>query len=294
MMRSVSACLLAALASVALRASPTDSAIVAAMKLPDAPNYSWETAVDDDARSYAIVGKTDRATDLSLVTMPMVSAINRRMSSRGSASTDNQTTVLFNGDEKFVVQAEDGWKKPEELSGGSNARGGSRGGFGGGFGGPGGMGGRRGRRGMGGMGGRGGSFPGDNGDGRTAPAYSNLQKTLSRPHEEVAIIVAGYTEMKEEEGGMFSGTLNETAAKLLLVHAGQNEITPLKASGTFRLWIKDGVLVKYETKLDGTLSVETNGTKREVAVHQTATTTLKDVGTTKFEVPDDAKKKLGV
>ena len=143
-----------------------------------------------------------------------------------------------------------------------------------------------------GRGRRGGPFPNEDGSTPT-PAYSNLQKTLSRPHEEIAIIVAGYIDIKAEEGGVFSGTLNETAAKLLLVHAGQDELTPLKASGTFRLWIADGKLVKYETKLDGTLQVETRSAKHQVNVHQKTTTTLKDVGTTTFEVPTDAKKKLG-
>jgi hypothetical protein len=51
--------------------------------------------------------------------------------------------------------------------------------------------------------------------------------------------------------------------------------------------------VKYEVKLGGVLAVMTNGTRREVEVHQTATTELKNVGTTKFDVPEEAKKKLG-
>ena len=140
----------------------------------------------------------------------------------------------------------------------------------------------------------GGGFPsGDsNNNGRPAPAYSNLQLTLSRPHEELGIIVAGYTDIKAD-GDVVSGTLSETAAKLLLVHSGQKEITPLTASGTFRFWLKDGALVKYEVKLEGTLAVVANGDRHEIAVHQTATTDLKDVGATKFDVPDEAKKKLG-
>ena len=106
-------------------------------------------------------------------------------------------------------------------------------------------------------------------------------------------IVAGYTDLKAEEGWV-SGTLNETAAKLLLVHSGQEQLTPLTAGGTFRLWLTDGVLVKYETTLAGTLAVDApRAGRREITVHQKSTTTVTNVGATKFEVPDEARKKLG-
>jgi hypothetical protein len=48
------------------------------------------------------------------------------------------------------------------------------------------------------------------------------------------------------------------------------------------------MLVKYQTHVTGTVSF--NGTDRDV--DRTTTTEIKDVGTTKIEVPDDAKKKL--
>jgi hypothetical protein len=260
--------------SLPLAAGPAETAIVAAMKLPDAPNYSWITAVDDDARSYEITGKTDRATDYSLVTMPMVGAVRGR-TARSGAAVDNQATVLFKGDERFVVETNDGWFTTEELRP-AGARGGNPGGPGSG---------RRGRR--------GGGFPGaPGGDGRPVPAYSNLQKNLSRPHDEIAIIVAGYVELKVEDG-VASGTLNDTSARLLLVHPGQHEITPLAAAGAFRLWIKDGALVKYETTLEGKLSVETASGRREVVVRQKSTTTVTGAGTTTFEVPAAARHKLG-
>jgi hypothetical protein len=98
--------------------------------------------------------------------------------------------------------------------------------------------------------------------------------------------------LKAEADGV-SGTLSEMNAKLLLVRPGQKDVTPLKASGTFRLWLKDGTLVKYQVKLDGKLQIEGRDGRRDVEVHQTATTTVKDVGMTKFDVPDAVKKKLG-
>ena len=152
--------------------------------------------------------------------------------------------------------------------------------------------GSRGRR-----GGGGGIFGGDEGDpsgnGRMGLPYSNLQSTLSRPHEEIALIVVGHTQPKVE-GATFSGTLTENAAKLLLVRPGQREITPLEAHGTFRFLYSDGALAKYEVKLEGRLAVQTPSGRREIAVHQTMVTELRAVGTAAFDLPPEAKSKLGL
>lgn len=266
----------------ALLAGPTDTAIVAAMKLPEAQSYTWVSYIDDDARSYEIHGKTDRS-DYSVVTMPMIAAMRRRIG-RGSANSDNQVEAVFKGAEKCVVQTATGWKTPGEIteeSRNDRSRSSTYPGSG-----------------SGGSGFPGGGFPGgssrrssSNRGGEPRP-YSNLQVNLSRPAEEIGVIVGSYTELKMD-GDVVTGTLSETGAKLLLVHPGQDELTPLKASGTFRLWVRDGALAKYEIKLDGTLSVETPSARREVMVHQKSTTELKDVNATKLEVPEEAKKKLG-
>ncbi len=259
----------------ALVAGPTDTAIVAAMKLPDAKNYSWVTTVEDDARTYNISGQTDQS-DFSLVTMPMVAAVRRRVG-RGSAPSDNQVEAIFKGAERCVLRTPDGWKTPAELA--DQARAAARGG-------------------PGGAGFPGGAFPGGGpprgrrGAGHPPAPYSNLQSNLARPHEEVGVIVGSYTDIRAE-GDVITGTLSETGAKLLLVHPGQNELTPLKAGGTFRLWVRDGALVKYELRLEGTLAVETPAARREVEVHQKSTTELKAVGTTIFTVPEEARMKLG-
>jgi hypothetical protein len=273
--------LLNVFATAAAVAGPVDSTIVAAMKLPEAPNYSWRTDVVDDGRTYEIVGATDRATDYSLVTLPLVNAVARR-TARGGGASSNIATVIFKGSEQFVIQSDEGWRRSDEPSAVEERGGGRRGGFGG----PPGMGGPRGRSSRGG-----GRSPGGPEAG-AAPAYSNLQNTLSRPHEEIALIVAGAADLKVE-GEVVTGSLPETTAALLLVHAGQKEITPLRAGGTVRLWVRNGTLVKYETRLEGVLSVEGSSGRRQVTVHQTATTTLSEVGTTKVEVPAEAKKKLG-
>lgn len=46
------------LQSPAACAGPIEDAVVAVMRLSDRPNYTWVATVDDDARSYDIVGRT--------------------------------------------------------------------------------------------------------------------------------------------------------------------------------------------------------------------------------------------
>ena len=53
-------------------------------------------------------------------------------------------------------------------------------------------------------------------------------------------------------------------------------------------WIADGKLAKYQTHVSGTVSF--NGNDRDI--DRTTTVEISDVGSTKIDVPDDAKKKL--
>lgn len=254
-----------------LHADPVETAIVAAMKLPAAPNYAWVTDIVDDARTYSIAGKTERAGDFSRVTMPMISVLRRR-AGLGAGNSDNQVTAIFCGDQRLVVDVDGTWKTPAEMSASSR------------------MAGRRAGNASGGTGGAriGGRNPNDK---AALPPYSNLQLTLSRPHDEIAIIVANASEWRAEPDGV-SGALADLGARLLLVHPGQNELTPLRAGGTFRLWLKEGSLVRYQVRLTGTLAVKAGLDRREIDVNQDATTKLREMGTTRVDVPEEAKRKL--
>jgi hypothetical protein len=66
------------------------------------------------------------------------------------------------------------------------------------------------------------------------------------------------------------------------------QMTVKDAKGTLKLTVKDGMLSKVEIHLTGTRTFQDNDTP----VDQTTTLTIKEVGTTKVTVPDDAKKKL--
>lgn len=69
---------------------------------------------------------------------------------------------------------------------------------------------------------------------------------------------------------------------------GQAPATP-NAKGSVKLWVKDGMLTKFETKISGK---RPNRDGEEMDFERTTTTEISNVGTTQLNVPDEAKKKL--
>ena len=170
---------------------------------------------------------------------------------------DNSFERVLKGD-KSVSKNQDGeWQTLEEIMaarGGGNGNGGGRG------------------RGRGGFGGA---------------------NTL--PDKQAEQLLAGVKELKSADG-VFSGELTKeaVAARLNPFGArrggagGEAPAPPADAKGSAKFWVKDGVLSKYEFNVQGTMSFGGN----DVPVNRTTTVEIKDVGTTKVEVPEEAKKKL--
>jgi hypothetical protein len=96
--------------------------------------------------------------------------------------------------------------------------------------------------------------------------------------------LAGVTKELKKESDVYSGDLTEEGAKAQFRFGNASG-----AKGSVKFWLKDGMLSKYEFKVTG--KVDFNG--NEVDVDRTTTTEVKDVGTTKVNVPEAAKKKLG-
>jgi len=95
----------------------------------------------------------------------------------------------------------------------------------------------------------------------------------------------------KKDGDVISSDLTADGAKSLLAFrlpggGGGPEVSNSK--GSVKFWVKDGQLTKYQFNVQGTVSF--GGNDREV--NRTTTVEIKDVGTTKVEVPEDAKKKL--
>jgi hypothetical protein len=103
--------------------------------------------------------------------------------------------------------------------------------------------------------------------------------------------LAGKAKEIKKDGDAYAGDLTDEGAKALLTFGGRGGANAPEVSGaksSVKFWIKDGVLAKYELKVKGTVSF--NGNDREV--DRTTTVEIKDIGTTKVAVPEDAKKKM--
>jgi hypothetical protein len=103
--------------------------------------------------------------------------------------------------------------------------------------------------------------------------------------------IASKTKELTQTDGVYSGDLTEDGAKDLMSWRGRNGGGPTvtKASGSVKFWVKDGMITKYQYKLQG--SMKFGDDDRDI--DRTTTVEVKDVGATKVVVPDDAKAKVG-
>jgi hypothetical protein len=110
-----------------------------------------------------------------------------------------------------------------------------------------------------------------------------MAKNFKAPATQASDLVGATKELKKD-GDVYSGDLTEEGAKKQF-RFGE----PKNPKGTAKFWVKDGVLTKFEVKVEG--KMEFNG--EEFDAGRTVTTEIKDAGTTKVNVPTEAKKKLG-
>jgi hypothetical protein len=174
---------------------------------------------------------------------------------------DNSYEVLTNG-EKAAVKTEDGWKSKADLTAAASND--------------------------------------DGGGGPPSPERMLLflVQNIRTPADMSKDLVSKLENIQKTDDG-FTADLTPDAAKEQLMfrrrrattqpdaNAPQMEVSNAKA--TIKLTIKDGNLTKVEMHVTGTRTF--NGNDNDV--DQTTTTEIKDVGTTKIDVPDDAKAKLG-
>lgn len=128
------------------------------------------------------------------------------------------------------------------------------------------------------------------GDPGPATFIARRVQNFKTPAAQVEDLVGKVKDLKED-GGAFSGDLTEEGAKSQLMfggRAGGNGPEISGAQGSVKIWAKDGLLSKYEVKVKGKVSF--NGNDRDV--DRTTTVEVKDIGSTKVEVPEEAKKKL--
>jgi len=115
-------------------------------------------------------------------------------------------------------------------------------------------------------------------------------KAFKAPPAEAEDLASKTKELKRSDGGIYSGDLTDVGIKEIFARGRRGASDPKNARGSAKFWIKDGALIKYEYNLKGTIKVGDDG--REVEVDRTTTVELKDVGSTKLALPEEAKKKL--
>ena len=156
--------------------------------------------------------------------------------------------------DKSAVKTADGWKAASEFTGG--------------------QGGQQGRR-------------------DPAAGFARTLRNVKLPAAQAETLANGLKEVKAEEG-VYSGDLTEEAVKALMTFGGRpggnadRAPTIEGAAVSAKFWVKDGVLSKYEFKTTGKMKFG----EREIALDRTTVVEIKDVGTAKVEVPEEAKAKL--
>lgn len=117
-------------------------------------------------------------------------------------------------------------------------------------------------------------------------------KTFKAPVAEADELLDKTALLRKEPGGLYAGDLTPGGVtELIKVRsrtAGQTD-GPRNTKGSVKFWVKDGSLIKYEFNLQGKVMGQD---LQEHDINRTTTVVIKDVGSTKVQVPEAAKKKF--
>ena len=165
---------------------------------------------------------------------------------------DNQVQVATKG-QKAAIKTDDGWKTPDELGG--------------------------------------------NDGGQPGPGtfIARMVQQFKPPGAQAEEYASKIKEVKKEDDAYTTELTGADAAGLMPRFGrrgggGGNAQPPQMQNAKLglKMWVKDGVLTKITTHLTGTINF--NGEDRDI--DRTTTVEISDIGSTKIELPDEAKKKL--
>lgn len=108
---------------------------------------------------------------------------------------------------------------------------------------------------------------------------------IETPADQLSLIAAQVKDAKLAEGAIVGDLSEQGATELVGMGRGAKN-----ASGSVKAWLKDGTVSKFQIHLKGTVAGR-DGQDRDI--DRTTTVEIKDVGSTKVQVPDGAKQKLG-
>lgn len=246
-----------------LAADPKETVTAAAKKLEAGGNFAWKSTVDAGEGGFGggvTQGKT--AAGITWTSTPGFAF--------GGGDAPPPTERLFKGTNSVTKSQEGTWQTAEEIAAANG----------------------------GGGGGRRGGFGGFGGGAMVLPTT-----TISELMSEVKSL--------KDENGVLVGDLTDEGAKANVMPFGRRGgrrggaggpggggpgggggFTPPEATdakGSVKIWIKDGVLTKYEMKNSGNMSMGGN----DISINRTTTVEFSEIGKAKVDAPADALKKLG-
>jgi hypothetical protein len=134
---------------------------------------------------------------------------------------------------------------------------------------------------------------GESGNQNAGRFLTRYFQSLQSPAEQAADL-AGKTYGISKSGEVYGGDLNQEAVKQLLTFgrrpgAGTDAPEPMlrDGAGAVKFWIQEGKLVKYEYSVKGFVTF--GGSERQV--DRITTVEIKNVGTTRVDVPQEALQK---
>ncbi|MGE5609917.1 MAG: hypothetical protein ACM359_11735 [Bacillota bacterium] len=119
---------------------------------------------------------------------------------------------------------------------------------------------------------------------------ARMVQNFKAPAAQAQDLLGKVQDLKEADGA-YVGDLTEEGAKSFMTfgRGGANAPEISGAKGSAKFWVKDGALTKFEYRVQGKMTFNNN----ERDIDRTTTTEIKDIGSTKIDVPEEAKKKIG-
>ena len=126
------------------------------------------------------------------------------------------------------------------------------------------------------------------GQGQRGGFMARIMRAYKLPAEEAKLLAESTTDLKKE-GDVYSGKLTKEGARELVMRGfrQQQQGDGPDVTGSTKFWVKDGQLSKYEFNVQGKMQFGQDG--REFDLDRTTTVEIKEVGSTKVELPSDLK-----
>jgi hypothetical protein len=233
---------------LAADADPKDDVTTAARKLADKDNYAWKRATEDAGGGRSGGTPSEGKIEKDGYLWLSMTFVTPRLSPDAPPGMRANPIEGIKKSEKVAIKTEDGWQSFSEATSG---------GFG------------------------------------PASIAARLVQAFKAPAAEAADFADKAQELKKD-GDAYSGQLTEEVAKSQIITGsgrglgGPNAPQITDAKGSVKFWVQDGVLTRYQIKVQAKMSIM--GNQRDV--NRTITVEIKDVGSTKVQVPEDAMKKI--